>query len=408
MNHTFTRRDWLKTTAAGALLAGFPCGTRCGDAADGSDLYFYVGTYTSGNSRGIYIYRLNRETGEMMEAAPATRSTNPSFLAIDPRMRFLFAANETSQFEGKPTGSVSAFAIDPQSKGLTLLNQQSSHGSSPCYVTVDRTGRWVLVANYSSGNAAVYPVRDDGTLEPASCVVQHEGSSVNPQRQKEPHTHSILLDPGNRFAFAADLGIDKVMIYRFDSQAGKLEPASQPWAQAKPGSGPRHFAFHPNGKLAFLIQEISSTMTSFAYDPEKGSLKEIQTVSTLPADFTATNSCADVHVHPSGKFLYGSNRGHNSIVIFALDRDAGTMTVVGHESTQGKTPRNFALDPSGTFLLAANQDSGSVVSFRIDSDTGKLQPTGFTAVIPNPVCVKFLTGNSEQHSSTFPLPLDKG
>jgi 6-phosphogluconolactonase len=257
-------------------------------------------------------------------------------------------------------------------------------------MSVDATGRFVLVANYGSGSVCVLPIGRDGGLGDAADVVQHQGSSVNPRRQQGPHAHSITLDAANRYAFAADLGIDKVMVYRLDTASGKLIPNDPPWAQVKPGAGPRHFDFHPSGKYAYLINELDSTITAFAYDASRGIIREIQTVPTLPADFRGASTCADVHVSPSGKFLYGSNRGHDSIVIFRIDEATGRLSYVGHELTQGKTPRNFAIDPTGTFLLAANQNSDTIVTFRIDQQTGKLTPTGHVAEAPMPVCLKLM------------------
>ena len=350
----------------------------------------YIGTYTRGESEGIYIYRLDLSSGALEYAGMVSGVSNPTFLAIDPQQRYLYAADEDMEFKGQPGGAVSAFAIDAQTGGLTFLNQQPTHGGAPCHVVVDSMGRYVLVANYMGGNLAVYPIQADGSLGPASDVAQHEGSSINPERQDRPHAHSINLDPANRFAFAPDLGIDKVMIYRLDLDAGKLIPNEPPWAQVEDGAGPRHFTFHPNGNYAYLINELGSTITVFAYDAGRGALTEIQTVPTLPADFSAKNTTADIHVHPSGKFLYGSNRGHDSLAIFTIDETTGKLTFTGHESTQGQTPRNFAIAPGGTLLLAANQRSDNIVSFHINQETGQLTSIGHTTKVPMPVCIKFL------------------
>ena len=274
------------------------------------ELFVYIGTYTRGESEGIYVYRMDPSSGALKFASLVSGLDNPSFLAIDPQGRYLYAVNEVEGSSGTPGGAVSAFLIDPETGDLTYLNQQSSHGAGPCHLSVDKTGRFVLVANYREGNVSVLPIQEDGRLGEASDIVQHQGSSVNPERQKGPHAHSITLDPANRYAFAADLGLDKVMIYELDLTQGKLRHSEGPWAQVKAGAGPRHFAFHPNGRYAYLINEIDSTFTAFAYDETRGALREVQTVSTLPEDFAGTNSCADVHVLPSGKFVYGSNRGH--------------------------------------------------------------------------------------------------
>lgn len=384
----YSRRDLIKS----AGLAGITLSWRnkvMGSAAQ--DQILYVGTYTSGSkSEGIYLYRMNPASGELKRLGVAKGVVDPSYLAIDDNRKFLYAVNETSEFSGKPTGAVTAFAIDQRTGELKTLNQQPSHGTSPCYITIEPSGKFVLVANYSSGSLAVFPRQSDGSLGEATDVVQHQGSGHNPSRQEGPHAHCIVLDRAGKYAFAADLGLDKVMIYRFDAKAGKLTPNTQPFAQTKPGAGPRHFVIHPGNKFAYLINEIDSSLTAFAYDGSQGTLKEMQTVTTLPAGFQGENTCADVHVHPSGRFLYGSNRGHDSIVAFTIDEHTGKLGYLAHEPTQGKTPRNFALDPSGSLLYAANQESGTVVTFRIDQKTGKLQATGQITEIPKPVCLKFV------------------
>lgn len=352
----------------------------------------YIGTYTSFGSRatgskGIYVYRLDLHTGQL-RFETATHTENPSYLALDPARRHLYAVNELMNLGGQPDGGVSAFAIDPATAGLTPLNQQSSQGGLACYVSIEQTGRYALVANYAGGNVIMLPIQADGRLDPASDVVQHHGASVDPQRQKGPYAHSIITDPANRYAFAADLGIDKIVIYQMDLEKGKLLPHGE--VKVHPGAGPRHLTFHPNGRFAYLIQEINSTLTAFAYHADKGSFEELQTVPTLPQDFRGQNTAADVHVSPDGKFVYGSNRGHDSIVIHAIDAQRGTLTYVGHVATGGKTPRNFAIDPSGTYLLAANQDTNNVVTFRMDQASGQLQETGLVTEIPMPVCVKMV------------------
>jgi len=350
----------------------------------------YIGTYTRGKSEGIYVYRMDRATGALRYSSKATGIQNPSFLALHPQGRYLYAVNELKEFGGKSSGAVSAFSIDSRTGALTFLNQQPSLGTDPCHLSVDKTGRYVLVANYSSGSVCVLPIQQDGRLGQHTDFIQHQGSSVNPQRQQGPHAHSVILDTSNRFAFVADLGMDKIMVYQLDLSAGKLKPHSVPFVQVQPGAGPRHFTFHPSNKYAYVINEIGSTVTAFTYDATRGVLKEVQTVPTLPQGFSGTNHCADIHVHPSGRFLYGSNRGHDSIAIFSIDEATGKLTPIGHESTQGKTPRNFAIDPSGAFLLAANQNSDSIVTFRIDQQTGKLTPTGHVAEVPMPVCLKLV------------------
>lgn len=359
-----------------------------------AEVLVYVGTYTNDKSEGIYIYRLDPSSGDLTFVSKTAGVENPFFLAIDSGQQHLYAANVVETCEGQPGGGVSAFAIDPKTGGLTFLNQQPARGTVPCYLSIDRTGRYVLVANYGTGSVAVLPIRADGQVGPATDVVQHEGSSVNKERQEGPHVHGVVLDPASRYAFAADLGTDKVMIYAFDSTQGKLRPNEQPFAQVQAGAGPRHFAFHPNGQYGYLINELDNTFTVFAYDAARGTLKEVQTLSTLPGDFTGESYCADVQVHSSGRFLYGSNRGHDSIAIFAIDEATGRLTPAGHEPTQGHFPWNLAIDPTGTFLLVANQRGDSVVVFRIDPKTGGLQATGHVTQVPKPVCIKMTQRSS--------------
>jgi 6-phosphogluconolactonase len=356
---------------------------------DASRMWVFFGTYTGGKSEGIYRATLDPATGALSQPELAAKVENPSFLAVHPSGKFLYAAGELSNFEGKPGGAVSAFALDSKTGGLTLLNQQSSRGAGPCHLVVDRTGGNVLVANYGGGSVAVLPIDKDGRLRPASSFVQHKGSSVNPKRQEAPHAHSINVDPAGAFAVVADLGLDKVLVYRFDAAAGTLTANDPPHAAVSPGAGPRHFAFHPSGRFAYVINEMNSTVTAFAYDAKKGTLSEIDTKSTLPGPQQG-NSTAEVQVHPSGKFLYGSNRGHNSLAIFRIDEKTGALTATGHQPTGGRTPRNFGIDPTGKFVLAANQGSDSVVVFRVDQETGKLEETGQSIKVPTPVCVKFL------------------
>ena len=381
-----SRRDFLRTGGVGLLGAvAFRGGTLTLERI--RELTLYVGTYTSGKSEGIYIYRMNLKTGEL-KRSDSIKAVNPSFLTIDGSRRYLYAVNEVTNFGGKSSGAVSAFAIHPTTGSLKFLNQQASMGADPCHVIVDRTRRFAFVANYTGGNVSVFPIQRDGRLSPATQVIQHHGSSVKEQ-QKGPHAHCVILDRSNRHAFASDLGLDKIMIYRFDSRAGKLEPGKEPWVQVRSGAGPRHFTFHPNGRYAYVIDELDSTLTVFSYQELNGILRSIQTVSTLPRDFSGHNDCADVHVSPSGKFLYGSNRGHNSIVVFTINQITGKLDYLEHASTQGKTPRNFTIDPTGRFLLAANQESDTIVTLRIEPHTGRLKPTGHVAEVPTPVCLKF-------------------
>ncbi len=380
-NH-LTRREFINALSAGAV--GLVAGDEVFSA--GRELLLYVGTYTRGKSEGIYVYRMNLTDGGLKHAATVKGVSNPSFLAIDPKRRFLYAVNESGEFAGKKGGGVTAFAIDQKTGDLKKLNEQHSPGV-PCHVSVHPSGKFVLIANYGGGNVVIYPVKANGSLGEASDVAQHKGAGGDPKRQDGPHAHCIMPDAAGRYAFAPDLGIDKVMIYRVDAKNGKLVPNG--FAATKPGAGPRHFDFHPTGKFAYVINELNSTLTAFAYDKAKGELKELQTVSTLPSDFKGNSFCADVHVHPSGRFAYGSNRGHDSIVAFAIDQQTGKLTLIGHEPTGGKWPRNFGIDPTGTFLLAANQNTDNVVTFRIDQQTGRLKATGQVTEIPVPVCLKF-------------------
>ena len=358
----------------------------------GGDMFVYFGTYTGEKSRGVYVSRLNLASGALTPPELAAETQNPSFLAVHPRRSFLYSVNEVRTFQDQPGGSVSGFAIDRKAGKLTALNQQSSRGNGPAYLVVDRGGRNVLVANYGGGSVAVLPIGADGMLKPATAFVQHEGSSVHPRRQTRPHAHSINVDPSGRFAYAADLGLDKILIYRFDAEAGTLAAANPAFASVKPGSGPRHFAFHPEGRFAYVINEILLTVTAFRQDKETGALAEVQTIPTLPPGQEPQEgfSTAEVQVHPSGRFLYGSNRGHDTIVVFAIDQETGRLTYVQNESTQGSAPRGFGIDPTGAYLLAGNQRSDSVVVFRIDQQTGRLSPTGHKLELGSPVSVKFV------------------
>lgn len=367
--------------------------TNMSQAADQAEDYFvYVGTYTGGKSKGIYVLKLNIKSGKLTPVSVTEGVVNPSFVAIHPNEKFLYSVGEISNFEGKKAGGVSAFAIDPRDGSLKPLNEQSSVGAGPCHLVVDATGKNVLVANYGGGSVACLPIQTDGSLKPASSFIQHKGSSVDSSRQEGPHGHSINLSPDNRFAFAADLGLDQVLVYAFDPQKGKLTPNDPPSASVKPGSGPRHFHFHPSSKFAYVINEMSLTVTAFKYNADKGVLSEIQTISTIPDEDRNQKglSTAEVRVHPSGKFLYGSNRGHDTIVAYRINQDTGKLTLVENEPTQGKTPRNFFIDPTGTYLLAENQSTDTIVVFRVNQDTGELEPTGNIAEVPSPVCIRMI------------------
>jgi 6-phosphogluconolactonase len=353
---------------------------------------FYVGTDTEGGSKskGIYAFRFDATTSEITPLGLAAETTNPSFVALHPNGRFLYAVNEVGNYKGPNSGGVSAFSIDRATGKLTFLNELPSRGADPCYITVDQTGKYVLVANYTGGSVAVFPVLADGKLGEASAFVQHTGHGANPARQEGPHTHSIDLSADNRFAMVDDLGLDELDVYKFDASKGLLTPNSPPFAKLDAGSGPRHFVQRPDGKFAYVVAEMGHTVTVFSNDSANGKLRPLQTISTLPKDFTGRNDDAEIRIHPSGKFLYASNRGEDSIVIYAIDKSKGTLTQVGSTPTGGKEPTNFEIDPTGTLLFAANKKSDNIVVFRIDQKTGLLTPTGKVLEVGTPVCVKFL------------------
>jgi 6-phosphogluconolactonase len=356
----------------------------------------YVGTYTPTEARagesvnGIYVYRLDLVSGALQPLGAVAGLTNPSYLAIDPQSRYLYAVQELETHAGQPGGAVSGFAIDPQTSALKPLNTQLTHGIHPCYVSIDQRGRWLMAANYTSGSICVLPIGADGALGPATAKIQHQGASVVVGRQEGPHAHSIMVDPSNRFVLTADLGLDQIVIYRLDGERGSLTEHSR--ANLRPGAGPRHLTFHPSGAHLYCMNELDSTVTVFSYDAEQGTLRDLQSLSTLPDGFAGDNSGADIHIHPNGRYLYSSNRGHDSIAIFRLDEAIGLLKPAGHAATGGRTPRNFAIDPTGSLLFAANQASDTIVSFRIDQATGGLTPTGLATEVPMPVCVRILAG----------------
>ena len=375
-----------------AVAAIFSSQAGLAQKSGGSPYLVYVGTYTTKQtSKGIYAYRFDATSGQLTAIGLAGESTDPSFVAVHPSGKYLYAVNEIGDFNGAKSGAISSFAIDRKSGALKLLNQVSTHGAGPCYVSLDKSGRFVLVANYDGGSVATFVIQDDGGLSLVKGFVEHSGSSVDKERQAAPHAHWIGVSPDNRFAMAADLGLDDVLIYKFDDVQGKLMPNNPPYAQLKPGSGPRHLVFHPNGKFAYLVSEMSSTVTAFAYSAQKGSLSALQTLPMLPADYSGVREAAEIVVHPSGKFVYASNRGTaNSIAAYKIDPSKGTLTPAGLFSTKGQIPRNFVIDPTGQFLLAANEDSGNIVVFRIDAVTGALTPTGQVEEVPAPVCITFV------------------
>ncbi len=365
-----------------------PSSSRASAGKANGELLVYVGTYTRKDSKGIYGFRLDLKSGALTPLGLVAESSNPSFLALHPSGETLFAANEISKFKDEKAGAVSAFSIDRDTGKLELINQQSSKGTGPCHLSVDATGKNVLVANYGGGNIACLPIGNGGKLSAASSFIQHEGSSVNKRRQAGPHAHSINLAPGNRFAVAADLGLDKVLVYDFDAGKGLLKAKN--FTAVAPGAGPRHFAFHPLGQYAYVINELHCTVTAFRFAAATGELTDFQTISTLDVAMQAGYSTAEVQVHPSGRFLYGSNRGHDSIAVFEISPTSGRLNRIQVEPTQGATPRNFGIDPTGNFLLAANQNSDNIVVFRINQQSGRLESTGQIVVAPSPVCIKFL------------------
>ena len=350
-------------------------------------MFVYVGAYTephyNGKAEGISIFDFDPASGALRPIGVVAAVANPSFLALDDSGRFLYAVNEVAD------GGVTALARDPQSGALTALNQEPSHGADPCYVSPAGDGRFALVANYTSGTVAVLPVAGNGRLGPATDVIQFEGSGPRPQ-QDGSHAHMIAPDPSGRHVLATDLGADQLYVYRLDTAAGKLVPnaAGTPTVKEQPGAGPRHFAFAPDGRALYVINELDSTLSVYRYDGERGALDPIQTVATLPEGFAGENACAHVVVSPDGRFVYGSNRGHDSIAIWAVG-EGGRVTPVGHEPTRGKTPRGFALDPAGDWLLVANQDSDTIVPFRRERETGALTATGEVIASPSPVAVLF-------------------
>jgi 6-phosphogluconolactonase len=374
---------------AATLLSPFAASPAQAQGAKAPTMRVYIGTYTEGPSKGIYLAEFDPTTGALSTPKAVGEVSNPSFLAIHPGGKFLYSVNEDGSTAGKPGGAVSAFAVDAKTGGLTLLNQESTKGAGPCHLVVDRLGKAVLAANYGGGSVCSMPIGADGKVGPASTFIQHKGEVADPARQGGPHAHSANIDAANKFAFVADLGLDRIFVYKLDPETATLVPNDPPAAKLAPKSGPRHFAFHPGGEYAYVINEISNTVTAFKYDADAGTLQEIQTVTTLPADFKGRSNTAEVQVHPSGKFVYGSNRGHDSIASFSVDPASGQLTPTGHQADGIKTPRNFGVDPTGKFVLVANQEGDSISVFAVDQADGTLKPTGKSVAVPKPVCIKF-------------------
>lgn len=372
-----------------ALLLG-------GNLATASELWVYIGTYTrSGASEGIYFSRLNLDTGQLAEPLLAGKASNPSFLAIAPDGAHLYAVQEEA------SGTIKSFSMDTESGLLEPVSVAATKGGAPCHLITDSAGRHVFFANYSGGSAGVFEIHDNGEIKSLTGFSQHKGSSVNPNRQKGPHAHSINLDPAQRYAFVADLGLDQILCYQFNAVSGQLTPNHTAFTSVKPGAGPRHFDFRPDGHFAYVINELHSTITAFSYNASEGALSEIQTLTTLPEDFEGGNSTAHVEVHPSSRFLYGSNRGHDSIAVFSIDPETGKLVPVEIQALGGKTPRNFAIEPSGRYLVAAGQNSNNVQVFRIDQQTGALRSSGSEIHVPSPVCIQFLRPPNNKFTSLF-------
>jgi 6-phosphogluconolactonase len=349
--------------------------------------YLLVGTYTAGKSQGIYVYRFNSITGDF-DSVNMIKTSNPSFLAVSPDQKFVYAVHENAN-NGKG-GEVAAFSFNKEQGRLSFINQQLSGGDHPCYVSVDKTGKWIAAANYTSGSLSVLPINKNGGVDSATTVIQHNGYSVNSERQQGPHVHCTIFSKDNKYLFAADLGIDKLMIYSFDEKTGKLTETNPGFVMTEPGAGPRHFTFHPNNKYAYLIEELTGTISAYRY--ANGDFELLQNISALPPDYMGPIGSADIHTSPDGKFLYASNRGEsNTIAIFKINQKNGWLTFVGHQSTLGKTPRNFNFDPSGNFLLAANQNSDEITIFKVDKKTGLLSDTGKRIKVGNPVCIKWIS-----------------
>lgn len=379
-----SRRDFLAASAISLL--GLARGS---ETPPESDL-LYVGTYTAGSrSEGVYLVRMDRRSGQLRRVGSVAAGANPSFLAIHANGRVLYAVNELEQYQGRSTGAVSAFAIESMTGALTRLNEQPSDGGAPCYLSVDRSAQVVLVANYVGGNLALLPIQPNGALAPVAHVVQHTGKGPNVEHQQAPHAHCVLADPSNRFVLAADVGVDRVFVYRLDLDGKSLRHVDGGDAVMRPGAGPRHLAFHPTLPLVFVANELDSTVATLRFDAELGRLSPLDTRSTLPAGWTGTNYPADIHVAATGRTVYVSNRGHNSIAVFSGAESTGALVLDQVVSTDGDWPRNFSLDPTERWLLVANQRSDSVVVFARDPDNGRLTPTGQRIAIPSPACLRF-------------------
>jgi 6-phosphogluconolactonase len=374
---------------AGLLLLALASAMLTPAAESARQYLVYIGTYTDHGSKGIYACRFDSLTGKLTSLGLAAEAAEPSFLAIDSSRRFLYAANEITSYQGQPSGALSAFAIQPETGKLSRLNQVASHDQGPAHITLDRTHKYALVSNYTLGSVAVFPLLKDHRLGEMTSFVQHKGRSINPQRQKGPHAHAIALSPDNRFAVVADLGLDQLLVYGFDAATGTLG-ANPQIVRASPGAGPRHLVFSSDAGFLYVINELESTIVSYSYDATTGALHAVETIPTLPKSFSGESTAAEIEIHPSGRFLFASNRGDDSLAVFAIDSHRGTLTQVETDPTGGKTPRSFSVDPTGSWLLVGNQDSDNIVVFRIDQKTGHLTPTGDVLPVPSPACLMFV------------------
>jgi 6-phosphogluconolactonase len=353
---------------------------------DADELIVFISAFAPGNDGAIHAYRLEPDAGQLKPVHRTTDIEHPFFMAVSPDGRFLYAIHAPGKFGGESHEQVAAYQIVGRTGRLKLLNRQSALGSAACYLDVDASGKTVVVANYSTGSVASLPVHKDGSLDKASSFIQHEGSSVNPARQQGPHAHCIIVSPDNRFVYSADLGLDQVLGYRLEATTAKLSPNQPPFTKTSPGTGPRHLTFHPNGQWVYVINELHNSVTMFDYDSEPGTLTERETISTLPDGFDGTSHCADLKITPNGRFLYGTNRGHDSVAAYRIG-DAGRLTLLKIEPSLGKGPQNLAITPGGELLLCANMPGNNVVVFRIDPRTGDLTPIGRPVSMPGPSCI---------------------
>jgi 6-phosphogluconolactonase len=392
---------WIVGVGLGlAIAGGSALGQRAADQTQerAGDNWVFFGTHNSGAGRGFSIARFDSETGKLTVPTFNVQSDACSYFVIAPDGKHLYTCNSVANFGGAPhMGAVSAFALDARTGQLTLLNQLASAGENPPYISLDKTGRYALVANYQGnavagegGTVAVFSIKADGSFDRQTAFDQHKGTSIDPRRQGQAYAHSFIVDPSNKFALCPDLGLDKVFVYKFDEKTGALTANDPAFAAVKPGSGPRHMTFHPNGKIAYVIQEMGSMITVFNWDVEKGTLKALQEISTLPADFQGTNTSAEIRITPDGRYVYASNRGHDSIAQFTVDGATGKLTFVQTVPCGGKTPRNFEFDPSNRWLLVTNHGSDNAVVFKIDAASGKLTQRGEPVAVANPFGVRFL------------------